>query len=131
MSEKVREAIEKANLKFAEGLRKGDAAGVAALYTEDAVLLPPNCEMVRGRQGIKEFWGAAIQMGVKNGVLTTVEVSGSGDMFHEMGKYTLKIEPKGQKPIEDKGKYIVVWKRTADGWKIHRDIWNSSIPLPK
>jgi uncharacterized protein (TIGR02246 family) len=131
MSGEVRKAVEKANLEFAESFRKGDAAGVAALYTEDAVLLPPNSDMVRGRQGIKEFWGAAMRMGVKAGVLTTVEISGSGDMICEMGKYVMKIQPQGQEPVEDKGKYIVVWKRMVDGWKIHRDIWNSSMPPPK
>ena len=128
MSEKVRKAIEKANLKFAEAARKGDAAAVAALYTKDAVLLPPNSEMIRGRPGIKEFWGAFMQMGAIDGVLTTVELSGSGDTVNEIGKYTLKIQPEGQEPVEERGKYVVVWKRTADGWKMHWDIWNSSMP---
>jgi len=104
---------------------------MAALYTENAVLLPPNSEIIRGRQGIKEFWDASIQMGVKDCVLTTVELSGSGDIVNEMGKYALKIQPKGQEPVEDKGKYVVVWKLTADGWKLHWDIWNSNMPPQK
>ena len=131
MAEEVRKAIEKANLKFGEGLRQGDAVAVAALYTDDAILLPPNSEVIRGRQGIGKFWGAAIQMGVKGAVLTTMELSGSGDTIHEIGNYTLKIHSKGQKPIEDKGKYIVIWKHTVSGWKLHRDIWNSNMPPQK
>jgi uncharacterized protein (TIGR02246 family) len=131
MTEEVRKAIEKANLKFGEGLRRGDAVAVAALYTDDAILLPPNSEMIRGRQGIEKFWGAAIQMGVKDAVLTTMELSGSGDTIHEIGSYTLKIHPKGQNPSEDKGKYIVIWKHTASGWKLHRDIWNTNMPPQK
>jgi len=131
MAEEVRKAVEKANLKFGEVLRQGDAVAVAALYTEDAILLPPNSEMIRGRRGIGKFWGAAIQMGVKDAVLTTVELSGSGDTVHEVGNYTLKISQKGQKPVEDKGKYIVIWKHTASGWKLHRDIWNSNMPPQK
>ena len=131
MAEEVRKAIEKANLKWCEGLRKGDAVAVAALYTDDAILLPPNSEMIRGRQGIEKFWRAAIQMGVKDAVLTTMELSGSGDIIHEIGNYTLKIHPEGQQPIEDKGKYIVIWKNTAYGWKLHRDIWNTNLPPQK
>jgi len=131
MAEEVRKAIEKANLKFGEGVRQGDAVAVAALYTDDAILLPPNSEMIRGRQGIEKFWRAAIQMGVKDAVLTTMELSGSGDIIHEIGNYTLKIHPEGQQPIEDKGKYIVIWKHTASGWKLHRDIWNSNMPPQK
>ena len=128
MAEEVRKAIEKANLKFSEGIRQGDATAVAALYIEDAAILPPNTEMIRGRQGIEKFWRAAMQMGVKEAVLTTVELSGTGDTVYEIGNYILKIHPKGQKPIEDKGKYIVIWKHTAYGWKLHRDIWNSNLP---
>lgn len=103
MTEDVRKAIEKVNIKEGEGFRRGDAAAVAALYTEDAVLLPPNSEMIRGRQKIEEFWSTAMQMGVKDVVLTTVELSKvCGDTVHEMGNYTLKIHLKGKKPIEDK-----------------------------
>jgi len=131
VSEEVRKAIEKVNLKFTEGFHKGDAAATAAAYTEDAVICPPNREMIRGRQGIEEFWGAAMRMGVKGVVLTTVELSGNGDTVQELGKYALKIQPQGKEPVEDKGKYVVVWKRTAEGWKYHWDIWNSSMPPQK
>jgi ketosteroid isomerase-like protein len=54
MAEEVRKAIEKANLKWCEGVRQGNATAVAALYTDDAILLPPNSEMIRGRQGIEK-----------------------------------------------------------------------------
>ncbi|NIT59660.1 MAG: DUF4440 domain-containing protein [Aliifodinibius sp.] len=131
MVEKVREAIKEANVKFGEKIRNGDAAGVAALYTKDAVLMPPNSEKFYGRKEIEKFWGGAIsQMGLKDAILTTQELFGSGDIFTEIGSYILKIQPAGQKPIEDKGKYVVIWKQTADGLKLHRDIWNSNLPPP-
>ena len=125
----VRETIEAANLKFGEAVRQGDAAALAAWYTDDAVILPPNSDMIQGRQGIEEFWGMVIQMGVTDGILTTMDVMGSGDLVYEIGKYTLTIQPEGQEPVEDMGKYVVVWKLQADGsWKLHVDIWNTSIP---
>ncbi len=127
--EKVRKAIEESNLKFGEAARQGDAAALAALYTEDATLLPPNSEMIKGREGIEAVWSGVIQMGAKDVVLTTVDVYGSGDLAYEVGNYVLTIQPEGQEPIEDKGKYVVVWKQVADGsWKMHVDIWNSSLP---
>ena len=126
--EKVRKAIEESNLKFGEAARQGDAAALAALYTEDATLLPPNSEMIKGREGIEAFWSAAKQMGAKDAVLTTADVYGSGDLAYEVGNYVLTIQPEGQESIEDKGKYVVVWKQIADGsWKMHVDIWNSSL----
>jgi uncharacterized protein (TIGR02246 family) len=132
MTDDVRKAIEKVNLLETEGFRRGDAAAVAALYAEDAVLLPPNSEMIRGRQKIEEYWNTEIQMGVKDVVLTTVELSKVyDDTVHEMGDYTIIIHQNGKKPIEDIGKYIVIWKHTADGWKLYRDIWNSNLPPPQ
>lgn len=127
--EQVRKTIEEANLKFGEAIRQGDATALADLYTEDATLLPPDSDMIKGRQGIETFWNGGLQIGIKDAILTTVDVSGSGDLAYEIGKFTLTIQPEGQEPIEQKGKYVVVWKQTADGsWKLHVDIWNSSMP---
>lgn len=99
------------------------------MYTEDAILMPPNNEMIRGRRGTEGFWGAAIKMGVRDAILTTIELTEFGNEVREVGNYALKIQPEGRKPFEDKGKYIVIWKQERDGaWKLHRDIWNSNLP---
>ena len=125
----IRQAIEAANGKFGEAIRRGDGAAVAALYTEDAQLLPPNSEMIQGRDGIKAFWTGGLQMGIKDAVLTTREVLGIGDMVCEIGKYDLTIKPEGQAAIKDIGKYLVIWKKSREGaWKLHVDIWNTSGP---
>jgi len=127
----VRMAIEAGSAKWMEAFNRGDAAGVAALYAEDATVLPPNSQMIQGRPGIESFWSGAIQMGLRDVSLTTVEVAGSGDMAYEIGKYTLKIQPAGRRAITDSGKYVVAWKRQTDGtWRLHADIWNSSMPAP-
>jgi ketosteroid isomerase-like protein len=68
-------------------------------------------------------------MGVKDGVLTTMDVFGMGDMVCEIGKYDMTIQPEGQEEIKDNGKYLVIWKKATDGaWKLHVDIWNTSMP---
>jgi ketosteroid isomerase-like protein len=48
-----------------------------------------------------------------------MELSGSGDTIYEIGNFTRKVSQKGQKPVEDKGKYVIIWKYTASGWKVH------------
>jgi ketosteroid isomerase-like protein len=50
-----------------------------------------------------------------------------GDTAVEVGRYTLSGEG-GQ--VLDTGKYVVIWKKEDDAWRYHRDIWNSSMPLP-
>lgn len=132
MEEEVRKAIRAANRKFRESIRKGDPAAVGSLYSEDAILMPPNNEMIRGRRGTEGFWGAAIKMGVRDAELTTVELTQIGDDVHEIGNYTLKIQPEGKRGFEDKGKYLILWRQESGGsWKLHTDIWNSNLPPRK
>lgn len=66
------------------------------------------------------------RIGIKDAVLTTVNVSGAGDYAYEIGKFLLTIQPSGQAAMQQAGKYVVVWKKTAAGsWQLHVDIWNS------
>jgi uncharacterized protein (TIGR02246 family) len=125
VSDEVRQAIDKVNRRFSEGFVESDASITASVYAEDAVICPPNSKIIRGRNAIEAFWDSVIKMGAKEAVLTTVELSGSGDTLHELGKGTLTIHPKGQEPTVQKVKYVVVWTHTVDGWKYQWDIWNS------
>jgi len=124
----LKKEIEKENVKFGEYVRKGDAKALSNLYTSDACLMPAGMGFVKGRKAVEEFWGGAIKgMGLKDGILKTVEVVGEGDTVTEMGEYVLKLQAEG-KNMEDKGKYVVVWKKTSDGWKLLWDIWTTSLP---
>ncbi len=123
-----RAGIEAANARFAAAFAKGDAAAVASHYTIAGQVLPPNGEPVRGREAIATFWKGVMDAGVKGVKLTVVEAEAHGGTAHEVGAYVLTGE--GGKTL-DTGKYIVVWKRDGGQWKIHRDIWNTSMPAPK
>lgn len=127
MSQEIREAIEAANEVFVETFGKGDAAGLAALYTEGGQLLPPNAGFQTGRQALQTFWQGAIDAGLEEAKLETLEVEPHGDTAIEVGKYTLYV---GGGQEADAGKYIVVWKREGGKWRLHRDIFNSSKPAP-
>jgi len=125
----VRLAIEAANAKLSEAVRAGDSTTMASYYTEDARLLPPNSEMIEGREGIEAFWAGGFQMGIKDVILTTVDVMGMGDLVCEVGTAKMSIQPEGMDAMEDRGKYLVIWKKGDDGmWRLHVDIWNSSLP---
>jgi len=126
----LRQAIEAENAKFVAAFNSQDAAGVAALYTENARILPPNSEMIQGRQNIEKALAAEFQMGFKDLSLTTTEVEGNGDTAYEIGKYSGTLQPEGQEGITVSGKYVVIWKRQADGrWQLDTDIWNGSKPM--
>ncbi len=123
----VRGAIAAANEKFMAAFGQGDAAGLAALYTEKGQILPPNGDFVTGKEAVQGFWQALMDMGIKAAKLEIVEVEGYGDTAIEVSKFTLKGKG-GQ--VLDEGKYIVIWKREDGQWKLHRDIFNSSRPAP-
>jgi uncharacterized protein (TIGR02246 family) len=120
----VRAAIEQAGVRFAEAYASGDAKAVAAFYTEDAIAFPPGGEMVKGRQAIQQMWQSTMDDGVKSLAFTVVDVGASGDLVHETGIARMNIQPAGKDPTTASVKYVVVWKRQGDDWKLHRDIWN-------
>lgn len=121
----MRAAIEAANAKFSEAFSRGDANALAALYTRDAIVFPPDSEAIRGNEAIGKFWKTTRDGGVQSAVLTTDDVGTSGDVAYESGKVTLTIKPEGKEATTAMSKYVVVWMRQPDGsWKMHRDIWN-------
>ena len=124
----VRAAIEAANKQFITALNRGDAAAVAAMYTADARLLPPNSPMGEGRQAIQQFWQGAIGAGAKMVSLETLHVESQGSLAYEVGRYTLTSPTAGGGTTTDTGKYVVVWEREGGKWKLASDIWNSDAP---
>ena len=121
----VHDAIEAADETFMTTFSRGDAAGIAALYTENGQFLPPNSDFVTGKQAIQATFQAFMDMGIKAIKLETIEVEGYGDTASEVGRYTLEGDG-GQ--VLDQGKFIVIWKQEAGQWKLHRDIINTSMP---
>lgn len=117
-----RASIQSLNDKFAAAFNSGDFAAVASHYTEDAYLLPPGAEMTTGRTAIQAFWKAASE-GVSDLKLTAEDVKPLGtDAAREIGSFTLKT--KGQQPQQVAGKYVVVWQKVGNEWKLATDIWN-------
>jgi ketosteroid isomerase-like protein len=123
----TRGAIENANKDFMLAFGKGDAAGVASLYSVNGQILPANFDIITGRGGIKDFWQAVMNMGIKAAKLETIEVEFQGEMAFEVGKYTLLG---GNEQVLDTGKYVVIWKNDGSRWQLYRDIWTTSAPLP-
>jgi uncharacterized protein (TIGR02246 family) len=115
-------AIEAVNAKWVEFYNKGDFGGVASLYTDDAVALPPGSSMVKGKVAIGAMWKGLAEQ-VSEPKLTTLEVKRLGRFaVREIGTFSLKT--KGSAPTELTGKYVVVWEKVRGRWKLAADIWN-------
>jgi len=126
----VRAAIEATNARFLEAFKRGDKTGLMASYADDAILMMPNEEAWRGREGLdKGFAGFLSQMSFKDGATKTEDVMVAGDLAVETGSFAWTLQPKSGAEVKDKGKYLTVWKRQPDGeWKIVRDINNTDLP---
>ncbi len=122
----VKAAIEASNKTFGAAIAAGDAKALGTIYTEDATVMPPNSEPVKGRPAIEGLFGMLVTAGIKGATLTTLEVEAHGETAVEVGTYSLK-DATGKEV--DRGKYVAIWKRLKGQWKMHRDIWNSSLPM--
>lgn len=126
-SNDIQNTIAAANDKFMANFKSRDAASMAALYTEDGQVLPPNSDFVTGHEAIQAFWQALMDMGIREAKLEIVEVESHGDTAIEVSKFTLLGE---SEQVLNQGKYMVVWKQDQGQWKMHRDIFNTSMPAP-
>ena len=107
-----------------QAFNQGDAAAIAAMYTADAMVLPPNSESIEGREAIEGFWAAALASGL-TGSLEAAESGVDGDLGYKVGTYELHS---AEGELVDRGKFVEVWTRADGEWLIHRDIYNSSLP---
>jgi len=108
-----------------------DLDKTASYYSDDALVLPPNLPAIQGKQQARAMWQGMFSVpGFGGGwKVSRVEVAGSGDLGYVTGTYELSETDEGGKPTTDKGKYLEVWKKQADGgWKCIIDMFNSDLP---
>lgn len=117
-----RREIEAAMRRYVAATNEGDAEALTQLYTEDAVLLPPDHQPIQGRDAIADFWRQGTDPGLE---VTTLRLEVDGDIGYLVGRYHL---PPTEEEPADSGKYVMCLKRQGDGaWKLTADIWNSSV----
>lgn len=120
----AREAIEVANSSWLPQMKRGDAAGVAAAYADDGVLLTSNGTALRGRAAIAARYRTELTVlgKVVDGGLVQEGVTVSGGMIYEWGHGWLAFQKEGKRQVSS-GPYFTVWRRGPDGsWRILRNL---------
>ncbi len=109
-----------------------DADKIAAHYADDATLALTDMPLVKGRDSIRTTIKGFLAD--KNLALSftpsNVALSKGGDLAYTQGSYSItQTNAKTKKAEVEKGKYVTVYKKQADGaWKVVADIDNRDAP---
>jgi uncharacterized protein (TIGR02246 family) len=115
--------IQKLEDQWGAAFNKGDAAAVAAMYTQDAHVLPAGDAMVKGRAAIEALWKKDMgAIGDVKCITLDAKPLGPG-AAREIGTCTFKTM--SQPPQEGALKYAVVWQKEDGQWRLLTDIWNT------
>ena len=121
-------AIRAQTVSWEQAYNGGDAKALAALYADDAVLLPPGASAVRGRAAIQEFFAKDVAGSKAAGAVFALnpktDVAVSGNMGWESGTY--KVTVKGA--VVETGKFLSVSRKLNGKWLYIRDTWNADAP---
>ena len=108
-----------------------DVEGAVALYSPDAVFMPPNVPLLRGKDAIRTYFTKRFADGATGLRLEPQDVGGSGPIAFQSGTYSLVVERAGSAPTRDRGKYLFVSKLLNGKWLFEQAIWSSDLPPPQ
>jgi uncharacterized protein (TIGR02246 family) len=126
------QAIRSLEAAFAKDAAAKDADKAASYYAPDASMLMPNMPIMTGSAAITAGWKDFVAD--PNYALSfessKVEVSKAGDLAYSRGVYSFTFtDPKAKRPVTEKGKYVLVYAKQADGsWKVVADVGNPDAP---
>jgi uncharacterized protein (TIGR02246 family) len=126
---KTAEQIRSLVRKYDEAFNRGDAAGVAALYTDDAVLVAPEGTF-SGRQAIeKRIADWDFQHAHASNRLDKVDrLIAAGSEVHSTGKWSADFREQSGGANQIQGRYSWVLVREGDAWKIRRHTYSEFAP---
>ena len=128
---KLEQALRDTDDQWSKAAGSKDVDKTMSFYADDAVVMPPNAAIASTKDAIRKIWSdmfttAGFSISWK---ATKVEVAKSGDIGFVSGTYEVTMNDASGKPASERGKYLVVWEKQADGkWKCGADIWNSDMP---
>jgi ketosteroid isomerase-like protein len=131
----ARHAIDSLNTRLVAFYSAGQADSAAQIFAQDVWALPPNSMPIVGRDSLRSYQSKVFAAGKWQFDLKTDDVAVADSLATERGHYTLKVTagPLRLYPsFEDRGNYIVLWRKESDGhW---RQVWEAKVstrlPMP-
>ena len=121
----LRDTIVARSDELAAAGSSGNWLAAADMYTDDATLMVPDGEVIRGRVGIENFWKQCADVGVSDFAYTNWEEFECGNRAIDINALTFSLFEEDGSRTRLNGKAIVIWQEGKDGnWRLFRDIWN-------
>lgn len=118
--------IIKTNIRaFSKAYMSGDIDGLVNMYTDDGKIFPNNLKILEGKAGLKSYWTIPDGAKILHHKVTPTEITIENETAYDYGYYEGKTLTKDKAEISWQGKYIIIWKKVDNTWKIYLDIWNN------
>ncbi|MEL6924965.1 MAG: nuclear transport factor 2 family protein, partial [Bacteroidota bacterium] len=128
--EKEIESILKNIENFSQYYMSAQPDKMAASYTTDGKIFPNNLEIIEGTEALQRYWTLPEGVKILHHAIKPVEIRIVDDYAHDHGYYEGKTQRPDGSISSWKGKYVIIWKKVGDEWKIELDIWNA-VSAPK
>ncbi|SDK63229.1 Ketosteroid isomerase homolog [Catalinimonas alkaloidigena] len=126
----VADTLARRAAEFSRAYERGDLDAMLAVYTNDAVIFPHNMEAIRGKEALGKYWRLPDGRQITHHQSTSEGVEVQGNLASDHGHYEISGRNGAQEWGPVHGKYVIVWRREADGqWRMHLDMWNGR-PFP-
>ncbi len=127
--DEAKKAIASSNDTYFIAIAKNDGS-ILDHYAEDACLFPPNSPIISGRAEMAKFFKHSYETyGLKGGKFITKNIYGDGKEYVTEEGLWQSFDANGK--LFDDGKFLVLWKKTKNGWKMFRDSFSSNRPQSK
>ena len=126
----VGQAVEAFIRKYLDAYNKKDAAGVAALYTEGGLLVPPG-PITTGKQNIEKAWQAVFDTGRTGLRYDIQQVQAEGNIVWSVGQFTVMAPDESGVLQERQGNFANIYQWEGDGLKFRVHAFNFLPPRPR
>jgi ketosteroid isomerase-like protein len=129
----LRKTVDAFNAATKDVMMNGNPDKVMGFYEDNAMEMAPNMPTMTGKAAIRQFQEQMMQAGMKMTAVEfkTVDLEAGGKVAYEIGTYDMTISMPKMGDVQDRGKYVAIWRQQSDGsWKVHAETWNTDMPLP-